>query len=205
MEEANIYYKYRSLNADNWEYLLDIILNKRLYCAKYNTLNDPMEGFYRSREHLPQNLRDFILNEKGNYRICSLANEDTNKLLWAHYANGFKGVVIGIKTKEHVQSVTYEGLQELDNLLIQPNQDISSIFLHKLEEWNYENESRVVRNNPSAHIDIEVVEIIFGLRTSENTKELLISLVRGLNRNITIKQQNRNFRNLEIINQNLQP
>jgi hypothetical protein len=163
-----------------------------------------MEGYYRTREHLPQNLRDNILNQKSNFRICSLANEDTNKVLWAHYANGFKGIVIGIKTKEPVQSVIYEGLHELDNLLIRNNQDISSIFLHKLEEWSYENESRVVGNNPSTNIDIEVVEIIFGLRTNENTKELLISLLRGLNRNITIKQQNQNFINVEINNQNKQ-
>ena len=202
MEKEKIYYKYRNLNGKNWEYLLDIILNNRLYCSKYNQLNDPMEGFYISRERLPQNLRDNILNQKSNYRICSLANEDTNKLLWAHYANGFKGVVIGIKTKEPVQSVIYEGLHELDNLLIRPNQDISSIFLHKLEEWNYENESRIILDTQSEYVEIKVVEIIFGLRTNQNTKELLISIVRELNRNIIIKQQNPNFINVEINNQN---
>jgi hypothetical protein len=198
MDKEKVYYKYRSLNGKNWEFLLDIILNNRLYCAKYYELNDPMEGFYRTRENLPQNLRHDILNRKSNFRICSLANEDTNKLLWAHYANGCKGVVIGIKTKESVQSVIYEGLNELDNLLIRPNQDISSIFLHKLKEWNYENESRIILDTHSEYVEIKVVEIIFGLRTNQNTKDLLASLIKGLNRKIIIKQQNREFENVII-------
>jgi hypothetical protein len=94
-----IYYKYRSLKGDNWQYILDIFLNRRLYCAKYNELNDPMEGFYRTCENLPNYLRDHIFNQKGNYRICSLANNDNNTLLWAHYANGFAGIVVGLKNK----------------------------------------------------------------------------------------------------------
>ena len=39
-------YKYRSL--ENFEYVLDIILNERLHCAPYDDLNDPFEGIFRS-------------------------------------------------------------------------------------------------------------------------------------------------------------
>ena len=37
-----ILYKYRSL--DNWKFVLDIFLNKRLYAASFYDMNDPMEG-----------------------------------------------------------------------------------------------------------------------------------------------------------------
>ena len=37
-------YKYRSL--DNWKFLLDILINKRLHAARFQDLNDPMEGRY---------------------------------------------------------------------------------------------------------------------------------------------------------------
>lgn len=200
-----LYYKYRNLNGENWKYLIDILLKNRLYCAKYPELNDPMEGFYRTKENLPQYLKDQILNEKGYYRICSLANEDSNKLLWAHYADGFTGIAVGLRTNELVYPVNYNGLFQLDEQLTSQNHDITSIFSHKMEEWNYENESRIISNNGQSFIEIEVVEIIFGLRIDENVKQLLISLIRGLNRNITIKQQNRNFENIEISNQNSQP
>ena len=40
-------YKYKSL--DNLMWILDIILNKRLYAAKYTELNDPMEGIFKHR------------------------------------------------------------------------------------------------------------------------------------------------------------
>lgn len=202
MENNQIYYKYKSLNGDNWKYLLDIILNNRLYCAKYNQLNDPMEGYYLSKENLPQELRNYIRNQKGSYRICSLAQEDSNKLLWAHYADGFKGIVIGLKTKELVNSVNYDGLHELNDLLINPNQDISSLFFHKLNEWRYENESRILLRNRK-FINIKVVEIIFGLRVDKNFKKLMISSFGQLNPNIIFKQQNPNFENIEIANQNL--
>jgi len=39
-----ILYKYRSLV--NFERILDIILNQRLYCSKYDELNDPFEGLF---------------------------------------------------------------------------------------------------------------------------------------------------------------
>lgn len=40
----NHYYKYRSLS--NLRYFLDILINKRLYMATYDELNDPMEGAF---------------------------------------------------------------------------------------------------------------------------------------------------------------
>jgi len=41
-----ILYKYRSL--EQFEYVLDILLNERLYCSYYKDLNDPLEGIYAS-------------------------------------------------------------------------------------------------------------------------------------------------------------
>ena len=38
------YYKFRSL--DNIRHFLDILVNNRLYAARYDELNDPMEGAY---------------------------------------------------------------------------------------------------------------------------------------------------------------
>jgi len=73
-EENNgeILYKFRSLG--NFKYFVDIILNNRLYAAKYNDLNDPMEGhyYYKSKE-FDSGMREKLRGEKANLRICSLS------------------------------------------------------------------------------------------------------------------------------------
>ena len=38
------YYKFRNLNSIR--HFLDILVNNRLYAARYDELNDPMEGAY---------------------------------------------------------------------------------------------------------------------------------------------------------------
>ncbi len=74
-----ILYKYRSLA--NFEHVLDIILNQRLYCSTYPELNDPFEGIYRVTYFL---LKDGDMATKENYKnveesvtgkikICSLS------------------------------------------------------------------------------------------------------------------------------------
>lgn len=41
-EDIQYRYKYRSL--DNFRNFIDILVNKRLYGAKYDSLNDPFES-----------------------------------------------------------------------------------------------------------------------------------------------------------------
>ncbi|MGB8764645.1 MAG: hypothetical protein WCD07_07625, partial [Burkholderiales bacterium] len=45
-----ILYKYRSF--DNYEFLLDILINERLYCSIYKNLNDPFGLPPKPRTHL---------------------------------------------------------------------------------------------------------------------------------------------------------
>ena len=40
--QNDLFFKYRDIS--NLRYFLDILLYNRLYAAKYNELNDPMEG-----------------------------------------------------------------------------------------------------------------------------------------------------------------
>lgn len=197
----NKYYKYLNLTQSKTQRIIDIIINKHLYAASHRQLNDPMEGYYLSRENLPQNLRNEIRNQKSDYRICSFSQDDSKKLMWAHYANGFRGIVIGFTTKERVHSVQYNGLLEINILQYNNYQDLTPVFLNKMEEWAYEEESRVVLNNSGEYIDIEPIEIIFGLRVDESLKGLLIDRIRELKPNMIFKQQNPDFQNIEIANQ----
>ena len=98
-----------------------VILNNRLFAANYKSLNDPMEGHYLYHEgELNEYLRDIIYNQKQEIKLCSLTKDDDNFLMWSHYANGHKGLIIGVrvdKEKYNVKEIDYtENLPHITNL-----------------------------------------------------------------------------------------
>src|ERR1051325_10389346 len=96
--QNEVLYKYRSLQ--NWKFLLDIFLNKRLYAAMYKELNDPMEGRYSYRDDiLSREFKRTVANQKQEWKICSLSINFLNTLMWSYYADGHRGIAIGIKVK----------------------------------------------------------------------------------------------------------
>ena len=114
-----ILYKYRSLV--NFERILDIILNQRLYCSTYPELNDPFEGIFetinyrlaaragagvfspaRTRALVELHGKTFKKAEElfggeiDKIKICSLSSDLNDVRLWSYYADGHRGVVFGI-------------------------------------------------------------------------------------------------------------
>jgi len=87
-------YKFRSNSS--LEHALDIILNQRLYCSPWAELNDPMEGrFLFSFEGPGKPEYAAVFNElvgsKARRRVCALSESFGSYLMWAHYADGFRG------------------------------------------------------------------------------------------------------------------
>lgn len=182
-----ILYKYRSLN--NFRFFTDIILNQRLYAATFFELNDPMEGhyFYHSGE-VDFDIRKKILYEKKKIRICSLSRDHDNELMWSHYAEGHRGVVIGIEIKDqnnyNLRSISYDGLA----LLTQQNINSYSTFeflSHKLEIWKYEKEERIF--SPNKYIPIFIKEVLIGRRMSKQDKGFIKKFINKINPDILIK------------------
>lgn len=93
---TEILYKYRSIS--NFKNFVDIIVNNRLYAANFESLNDPMEGHYfYDKSTLDEKTRKEIYDKKSGLKICSLSKNSNNYLLWSHYAEGYRGVSIGVK------------------------------------------------------------------------------------------------------------
>ncbi|MEK6627785.1 MAG: hypothetical protein AABY53_04095, partial [Bdellovibrionota bacterium] len=88
-------YKFKSLR--NFEFVSDIICNKRFYAANFLDLNDPMEGqFY----HDPDTKKEFleeIIQGKHKIKICSFSKDYGNLLLWAHYSDSFRGICFEVE------------------------------------------------------------------------------------------------------------
>jgi len=170
--QNDIYYKYRSL--ENFERFIDILVNERFYAASYKDLNDIMEGLYIDLGLKPEVSRE-IKSSKENYKICSFSKINNDSLLWAHYADGCKGVCIGCKITDlnvSIGNVEYKGLAVIENCF-QTNITAIEILLHKEETWKYEKEVRVLTNNGEKYVKVKIKEIIFGKRITPERKKLI--------------------------------
>ena len=192
---TEVLYKYRGL--DNFKNFVDIILKNRLYAAQYKDLNDPMEGqYYYHRGELNRTIRDKILEEKGTLRILSLSRVNNNQLMWSHYADGHKGVAIGVRidqTEYDVQPIEYDGIVTIRNSDYN-GQTAREILRHKLEVWSYEEEVRVFQRN-QMFIDVKIEEIILGQRVSNQNVGLIRDLLEKINPEIKIRRAEELFEN----------
>lgn len=185
--QSEILYKYRS--TQNLKFVIDIILNNRLFAAKYDTLNDPMEGHYIYRGgELDRETRDLIYSRKGEMKVCSLSRKSDNFLMWSHYADGHKGIALGVKidsAKYKIRDIDY--IQKLPKVRNFNDYTAEDILSSKLDFWNYEEEVRVFTQG-SKFIDIEVAELIVGGKMPDQEYGFIRKLVNKINPEILIRK-----------------
>lgn len=174
-------FKYRALEP--FRYLVDTLLKRRLYAAPYSDLNDPMEGRYVALPSgaIDEDIQRLIKGNKEKIRICSLSRSPDIELMWAHYANGNRGLVleVGIDAAQYdLRRVDYTGPAQISVNMLNPTtaQDILS---RKLEAWEYEKEERVFLEG-SHYVDVELRSIIVGSRMSQQDFSLIKELAAKL-------------------------
>lgn len=94
-------YRYRWFGPDskNLNREIEALTKPYIYCADFNRLNDPMEGYYRpskmlrSKQTYKQIVRAFR-DGKSGVGIASLSDTPHNELMWTHYAGGYSGFCI---------------------------------------------------------------------------------------------------------------
>ncbi len=182
---TGILYKYRSLK--NFRDLVDILLRNRLYAAQYQDLNDPMEGQYYYKEgELDLSIREKILGDKQVLRICSLSQVNNNELMWSHYADGQRGIAIGVMVDERkytVRPIEYSGLPTIRQQGLSAS--AIDILSHKLKVWDYEKEVRVFVERKQ-YVNVHVEEIILGRAIKAADSKLIKELIGRINPDIRI-------------------
>ena len=179
-------YKYRGIN--NFRFFVDIVLNQRLHVAPYFDLNDPMEGHYLyNKGELDSDVLDLIKGQKEKTRICSLSKININELMWAHYAEGHRGVAIGVEinTEHQAVPVIYDGLPQVGRMDVH-NSTAREILSHKLKVWSYEEEVRVFTNKKQ-YVNVSVKEIILGRSMATQDIGFIKKLVKNVDNNIVVK------------------
>lgn len=171
-----ILYKYVSLGS-----AIEIIKNRSLGFTCLEDLNDPFEGTnfgFSDLGDVPPKCatRAFKNNFSRRYAVLSLTRNPLNPLMWSHYGDSYKGVVIGIDidiaalTSEsefiipaHMGEISYVATKNRDLNGVPSIQHLDEIkhelgfkneiqnylkqaFLYKSIEWGYEEEIRVIKS-----------------------------------------------------------
>lgn len=159
------------------DFVFDIIFNKRLYCAEWHTLNDPVEGvFVYSHSGSDQEAAAIFMKEieqsKKPLRVCSLSKTFDNHLLWAHYASGFSGVAIEFEideTEDEVIDINYRGVFAAVNESnsADPSSVAKAVLSSKYDAWSYEQEIRILTTEYFYKLKNPISRIIAGHRMAQ--------------------------------------
>lgn len=178
-------YKYRSL-ANLW-HTLDIVLNQRLYCAHWSTLNDPLEGRYEiylgnRSPKLASTMVNRIEQARDGFRIASLSANPTNFLLWSHYADGHKGVAIEVDIPENhadLTEIVYSPFSSVFSETEQTQEDLRHLFNGKGEEWSYEEEYRIIIDQTHFDLPSKPSRLLLGPMVPSDQAALLRKALSG--------------------------
>lgn len=176
-------YRYRSLNNNNLERELDAIREGFLYCSAYLDLNDPMEGSFSSSRHLRNSRRyreilEAITDNKAAIGMCSFSEVFDHELMWAHYADQFKGICIGYSFRkllerlgnnvDFVRLFYSEKVPKISYSAKDPALLAKMVLSYKNYRWLYEREWRMFAERGRAlYRDVScVTHVYLGARLS---------------------------------------
>ena len=97
---ATILYKYKSLNDQN--HIEDILKFERLFFSDLSVLNDPTEAILNRSPYIDtwgliDDLEEFDNPKPFIFCLSQATKRENRNLMWAHYADSFKGICIRFK------------------------------------------------------------------------------------------------------------
>lgn len=191
-------YRYRSIETpEAFDQEIEAIAEGYLFCARYNELNDPMEGLFTSSRLLRQSenyrkIRKAIMDEKANVGMCSLSEVYDHELMWAHYADQFKGICVAYSLWRLLKHLPKEvAFVRLYYNEVEPTvrsgkkhpEDLARMILsHKNYRWLYEREWRMFSTpGKASYSDVScVARVYLGSRMASATRQRLMEKLKGL-------------------------
>jgi len=186
-------YKYRSL--DPFRFFIDILRNKELYAAQFTELNDPMEGvFTLSRGVISEEMRSKIHYKKLEYRICAFSNKMNSTLMWTHYSDSHRGVVVGIEPPQENRDTMLVEVNYVTKLKVSGDTHSArniaqEILSQKLDHWKYEDEMRILTTKK--FVPIKISQVIIGCNADRNEVERIKFMFKGVVDKSRIRQLDR--------------
>jgi Protein of unknown function (DUF2971) len=191
-------YRYRSIcSAERLARELEAIEERYSWCSNFSELNDPMEGSYelslRVQKHPKiEVIKQKIFDDKMGVGICSFSETNDHSLMWAHYADQFRGICIEydfqhlLKTLNHSHEFARVSYDERVYKVGKRNADESDlakkILATKSDRWLYEREWRLFSpTKEKLHQGAKAISrVYFGNRISSDAKFQLVSLLQTI-------------------------
>lgn len=169
-----------------------------IWCGTFNQMNDPMEGFYRSNARQRENsdydqFSESVRSEKLGLGIASLSETWNNELMWAHYADGFRGICVayplarlldGLNDDHALARVAYGDKPHYLNLsaMHDTNLRARAILSTKNLKWSYEREWRLFSphtGRASHGVGVGAVATVYlGMRMADADRRLVTRRMR---------------------------
>lgn len=135
-----------------------------------------------------------LMHEKESiekeYGILCLSETNKNILMWSHYANSHKGIVIGLDPKiiwrtttssnigGLIEPVKYEKDYPMVNYFKNQKGVIDKWFFTKYEEWEYEKEWRAIYKPGLTQFPKEIIQsVYFGAKFSPEKRDSWIKQI----------------------------
>ena len=186
INRGGYYYKYRSLQ--NLDRFLSIVMNRQLYGAHYNEMNDPMEGYYQYSPNINKDFLRPIIEGKQKTYICSLSRKGDIGLMWTHYADENRGCCIELKvTSTTWDSVDVDYSQQMPE--IRQEMTAKDILRVKAKMWEYEEETRFLKAYPNTKrpmLSIKISRIFIGCNVDRSRFSFLRKLIDAIDPTIEV-------------------
>ncbi len=178
---------------------LDAIEQHYVFCPTYPEMNDPMEGLYASTQRVREksDYQDFVRDvqmEKLNIGIASFCEVWENELMWAHYADGFRGICVAYSVSKLMNAlddghslarIAYGDRPFSMSLAGRRNQDerAKAILSTKNLMWTYEREWRLFAptRGRAEHGPGVVRRVYLGARMDPADKRLITGRLLDMN------------------------
>lgn len=169
---------------------LEAIDDRYIFCPRFVDMNDPMEGLYRAsgrvrgRSDYPE-LEGLLFGEKVGTGIASLCETWDNELMWAHYADEFRGICVsysfdkllrGLPESCALSRIAYgDKPYHLHSAALRQEDRARAILSTKSLRWSYEREWRLFANETGpAHFTTDAVSSVYlGARMADRDRRLV--------------------------------
>lgn len=190
---VRVFYKYQVFRS----YTVPTLASQKFYLSKYEQLNDPFDLFLT---HLARNSSDGSLLAKfSDVGIFCVSESPTSQLLWAHYADSYRGFCIGYaayvvpnpRVLHPVRYIKRVPKKVLTPESLSPQELLEWYLLSKPITWSYEREWRFLMGGTvglEQNVVFPIVEIIFGPRMPLDQRAAVIEATRATEPSIRIAQ-----------------
>ncbi|WP_024336402.1 DUF2971 domain-containing protein [Desulfotignum balticum] len=137
--------------------------------------------YRREPEKLSELIREIKEKTIFNKGVLALSETKDDILMWSHYADYHKGVVIGLDIQSDLGffltplRIEYKDTYQELNYLNDPNKSTIDTLRLKSSQWQYEKEIRIYKNSSGLHQikAAAIQEIYFGVKANdEDIKEI---------------------------------